>query len=343
MKDSAIFFRQLTTPFRLLFQRVKELDGLHYLSDINTCTKIEILAGEFTDISELSGFQHLENLTIGQLPLNGFDIVDPSPLTSLVNLKELVLRMTRIRDLQFLANFGKLKKLMVGQTLVADLSPISGIASVEDLDIRGTRVKNLQPLSNYQNLKSLMIGADQIASLDNLRNLKNLARLSIIIETDTGVDLQEVGRLTQLKSLWIWSGASPLNIQAIGDLTSLDDLTIIGLGLTKRFAVDHVDAIGNLPTLRKLTLGSLIIGDLSFLVNLRDLEELNLHQLPVTSLEPLAKLSLLKTLSMIDINVADVSPLLELPNLATFRYIRVPARTDVLTELARRGVKVDAR
>jgi hypothetical protein len=85
MNESADLFRALSASFRLHFQSVNGLDGLHYLSNIEHCTKIEINAGDFTNISELAGFSHLTDLIIGQVPLNGFGVVDPSPLASLTN------------------------------------------------------------------------------------------------------------------------------------------------------------------------------------------------------------------------------------------------------------------
>jgi len=127
MQESATYFAQLNKPFRLHFQSVKSLDGLHYLADLPGCTNIEIGAGEFTDISELRDFTHLTKLMIGQVPLNGLGVVDPTPLSSLVNLQELVLGMTRIRDSTFLASLTKLERLYLGQTLITDISSISSI------------------------------------------------------------------------------------------------------------------------------------------------------------------------------------------------------------------------
>jgi hypothetical protein len=62
MQQSAAYFKQLKKPFRLHFQSVKELKGLHYLADAEGCAAMEINAGEFTDLSELAGFKHLTKL-----------------------------------------------------------------------------------------------------------------------------------------------------------------------------------------------------------------------------------------------------------------------------------------
>jgi hypothetical protein len=90
MKESATYFERLAKPFNLHLQQVSGLEGLHYLANIPGCTKIEIGAGEFTDISELSGFSHLTKLVIGQLPLNGTGTVDLSPLAVSPSVRPIV-------------------------------------------------------------------------------------------------------------------------------------------------------------------------------------------------------------------------------------------------------------
>jgi hypothetical protein len=68
MKESASYFSEIKRPFRLQLQQVPSLDGLHFIADIPECKNIELGAGGFTDLSELSGFRHLESLAISQAP-----------------------------------------------------------------------------------------------------------------------------------------------------------------------------------------------------------------------------------------------------------------------------------
>src|SRR5205823_11124769 len=109
MKKSSTYFRQLHEPFRLHFQGIKDTQGLHELADIDGCTKIEINAGEFTDISELRGFSHLTNLIITQTPINGLATVDLSPLSGLVNLRELNLFSTKATSVEPIAKLVELR------------------------------------------------------------------------------------------------------------------------------------------------------------------------------------------------------------------------------------------
>jgi hypothetical protein len=339
MEESSKYFRLLRKPFNLALQQVKNLDGLHYLADVPGCSKIEIGAGEFTDISELRGFSNLTNLVIGQLPLNGTATVDLAPLSSLVNLETLVLNMVRARTIEPLAPLTKLKSLNVGQSLISDITSVSGMSLLESLEIRGTRVSDLQPLSKSNNLKELTISGAQIPGLINLSHLVNLKKVTIIEQQ--GTDLSAVGTLTNLESLWIWGGPTPLDISPLHSLTALRALTITGFFFGAHTAVPNIRVIGDLKELETVTLGSLQVNDVTFLQALKNLKEINLNQLPISSIEALRNLKAIKKLSLIDIPVVDISVLLELPALISVTVIRVPARADVITELERRGVKVN--
>ena len=145
MEESATYFEQYKKPFRLQFQSVKNLDGLHYLANVPNCVSLGVSAGEFTDISELRGFTHLAKLFVSQVPLNGVGVVDASPLSTLTNLNELSLSMTRVRFADPLAPLTKLRSLYLGQTLISDLSPVSGLHFNREADHQGHASNRLNP------------------------------------------------------------------------------------------------------------------------------------------------------------------------------------------------------
>lgn len=337
MKESAAYFGRLHKPFRLHFQSVKSIEGLRYLATLSNCTKIEINAGEFTDISELRGFKSLTSLVISQTPLNGFGVVDASPISSLINIRELILGSTRVTNLSALIALKKLEVLNVDGTLVRDLSPIAGLTSLKQLEIRNTEISNLAVLSQIEALQELGIGPKQSPSLVNLSMLKNLKKLRIIGEGE--IDLSAVSTLSHLEHLWIWN-TFQLNLAPLRKLVQLQELTLTGIWFDRAATVTDIDAIGNLKELRKLTLGSLQISDLTFANSLKNLTEINIGQMPVSSVEPLRGLVSLKSVSLNQTLVVDISPLLDLPALTNLSVIRTPARADVLTQLERRGVKI---
>jgi len=338
MKESAVYFAQLGQTFNLHFQQVPGIEGLHYLANDSNCTKIEINAGAFSDLSELRGFLHLANLGITQLPFNESATVDLSPLASMTDLEQLNLDMVRTKSIEALANSKRLRSLNLGQTLISDISSLSGLDLLESLDIRGTRVTDLRPLSHDQNLRELSIGGAQIPGLPSLVHLPNLKKISVIEQQP--FDLSGVGALTGLESVWIWDGSPTLDVAPLHSLINLHALTISGMDLRAGAPVTNIGVIGDLTELRTLTLGYLQFNDLSFVEKLQKLTEINLARLPVSSIAGLGALTLLKKVSLVDIPVVDISPLLSLTGLTDLTIGRTPARSDVLAELRRRGVTV---
>jgi Leucine-rich repeat (LRR) protein len=179
-------------------------------------------------------------------------------------------------------------------------------------------------------------GGASVRPTDKLTRLEHLKILRII---DTGnVDLSEVGQLTGLESLFIW-GPPMLNLSPLRTLTKLQELQISDIGMNLS-AVTGVEALGDLKDLRRLTLGYMQIGDLTFVSTLGHLNEINIGMMPVSSVAPLRGLSSLQSVSLTRTNIVDISPLLDLPQLKKLSVLGSPARSDVLTELERRGVSV---
>ncbi len=336
MEASARYFRLLHKPFRLHFQSVPGIAGLHLLAEIDDCKKIEINAGDFSDISELRGFTKLTSLVISQTPLNGLSTVDSSPLSSLTGLRELVLGSTRITDLSPIAKLSKLTALNVQDTLVRDLAPIAGLRSLETVEIRGIEAADISPLAQLASLKELGIDGKQIPGLVKLTQLEHLKYLRIIDQSK--IDLSAVGQLSGLETLFIW-GPPNFDLSPLRTLTNLQALQVSGLGMGFS-VVTGADALGDLKALKRLTLGYMNISDLTFVSNLRQLNEINIGVMPVSSVEPLRELLALETVSLDRTNIVDISPLLALPQLRKLSVVGSPARSDVLTELERRGVSV---
>jgi len=201
MRESAASLRQLHKPFRLHFQGVKGIEGLHQLAGTK-CTKVEISAGEFTDISGLLGLTSLTSLIISQTPISGLGIVDLSPVASLSHLRELNLFGTKVTDISSIANLTNLEILNLKETPTRDLSPLSGLVALKSLDITGTSISDLSPLSRLEDLNELGIGGRQIPGLSNLTKLKHLRTIRIIDQAN--IDLAPVAALPNLEYLWVW-------------------------------------------------------------------------------------------------------------------------------------------
>jgi Leucine-rich repeat (LRR) protein len=337
MKEAAAYFRQLDKPFQLQLQSLKNLDGLHFLSDVTGCSQVGISAGSFTDAGELGGFTNLKVLHLSQTPSNSRDAFDASSLRALINLTDLNLYSTRTRSAEFLSGMTKLETLYLRDTLISDLSPIDGLTSLRSVDVTGTRVTDLRPLRHSLLLSELGVGANQMASLGSLSHLDKLKDLRIIEQGE--IDLSQVASLASLERMMLW-GPRKVDLLPVRQLSGLQSLHLSGLGFGQLSIVANVEAIGDLAELRSLTLGSLAIQNLDFIAKLTRLEELNLNELPIVSLVSLKGLKSLRKISLVGVPVVDISPLLELTNLAELNIIRSPARSDLITVLERRGVRV---
>jgi hypothetical protein len=322
IEQSVDYFKHLEKPFSLHFQSVTGLAGLHLLADIADCTKIEINAGEFTNISELSGFKHLTTLVISQLPLNGAGTVDVSIVGTMTSLHVLNLNAVRTRDIAALATLKQITSLNLGGTLISDISPLSNFPQLETLEIRDTRVTDLRPLASARALRELVISGTQLPGLAALKHLTSLKKLSIIEQKP--IDLSPVSALPELEALWIWCGSAPVDLSALAELKNLRSLTITG-GAFVLTPTAHIEVISGMSKLQTLTLGYLQIADISFMSSLTNLTELNLNAVPVTSIAVLASLTSLHKIVFANTSIVDVSPLLGLPALTDLTVGRTPA------------------
>ncbi|MCA1525922.1 leucine-rich repeat domain-containing protein [Bradyrhizobium yuanmingense] len=338
MSESAELFAKLDRPFTLQLQNLTSLTGLHLLAASTQCTEIGIGAGEFTDTTELAAFTNLTKLTISQTPLNGKGILDASSLGKLVNLRFLVLNSSRVKDITFVSTLINLETLSLGSTLITDIASVSALSKLTAFDVRGTRATDLRPLRQSLALQELEVGGAQVPSLANLAHIEALKTLRVIEQGD--VDLSPLGALVSLERLFVWG---PLSIDAsvFRPLKALKNLQMSGFGFQQiATKVSNASAFSELKALSMLTLGSMQLNNLDFVNGLTSLTALNLNELPISSIEPVRTLRQLKSISLTTVPVSDISPLVDLPSLEEVRLMRVPARTDAVSALEKRGVKV---
>ena len=91
---------------------------------------------------EPKSFEPLRNLTsLETLNLNYTSINDLSPLTPLVNLRDLELaNNTRITDISSLKHLQRLERLILGRKNVTDFTPLTELKNLKPLDMEGTPV-----------------------------------------------------------------------------------------------------------------------------------------------------------------------------------------------------------
>lgn len=330
MRQSAKYFCAVDRPFSVEILFARSLDGVSGLRDAKHLTKLSLGGQELRDISELRYLRNLGSLAIGA------DISDLSPLQGLTNLQELSLGSATMRDLTPIQGLRNITTLSIGGAQVSDLSPINNFRALRVLNLDGSpKATDLSPLRDIDTLEELRIGGRQVPGLPVLRHLK------ILYLTDSEpVDLSPIGELGQLEKLYIY-GPIRLNLAPLRRLTRLSDLSLMEIGdLNSLMQVEDIAAIGELHALRRLALWQVLLTNLSFARGLHDLTELTLVNTPVSDITGIEQAAALSVITFSNTRVFEISPLLGLANLTELSVPRTPARSDILTMLEQRGVKL---
>lgn len=139
-------------------------------------------------------------------------------------------------------------------------------------------------------------------SFADLQYMINLEELTV--ENGVAGQLSAIKDITTLKKLTIKNlNISSEDVDAIGCLTSLTELTLDGCGLSS------VSALSSLTELTVLNLNNNAIRNISALASLTNLEHLNMQRNVVVDTTPLAQCLFLKSLNLSYNTLVDISPL----------------------------------
>ena len=253
---------------------------------------------EITDLSSLSGLTNLKVLRIQHTGVS-----DLSPIADLTGLTELYLANPEVSDLTAISGLTNLTELWLddGNThssKIVDLSPLSGPINLQRLTLPSAPdYADLSPLSALTELRELRMmgihdsGANSIDSLEFLKNMTKLEKLSIVVRN---VDLSPLQNLTNLQQLSLAADKTHAeDLTLFSGMTSLEELVIRGDSMC---SASDMTALSGLTKLRKLILSVSGLRSLSGLENMSELEdfELYLTDSTLTDLAPLANLSELR-------------------------------------------------
>lgn len=150
----------------------------------------------------------------------------------------------------------------------------------------------------------------------------------IVLYTDTQEDIDKIGLVTSLKQLELHLGYGEgegviRNLDAIGELENLKELSIGGLG-----SGEEVDttALGNLKKVKKISLWSADM-DMSFLSGMEALEDVYTDR--CAGMEDLSMLTGLKNLKSISIEYVDAADLNCLKDAEQLERIGIQATVDI--------------
>ncbi len=187
-------------------------------------------------------------------------------IPNLPNLTELALCNQRISDLTPLAG-SRLIRLALHGNVISDLSPLRDCQRLQELVISHNPVTDLSPLEGHPCLRAVNIGATDISSLDVLKTIPGLFRLEVHdcsgltslegLEALTGLtflsvrsaspeDLERIGRLTGLTSLYVWAWDYQEDLSVIGGLVELRRLFVDIPGLE---SLEGIEGLKNLTYL----------------------------------------------------------------------------------------------
>lgn len=243
---------------------------------------------------------------------------------------------------------------------------------VESIDLNNAADEDVARLVVFEHLKSVSLsGTFTDKAMKNFARCRSLEHVSLHSPSVTSKGLAELAKLPRVRSLWLPVPADDAALQAIGELSQLERLELMGAGggiITRgpttaegwsrlgklkslqeltfhRVAVDDRDLafLEHLPRLRRLWLVDTRFSDagVTHLSRLKELESLRVNELTPgrfrgTSLDELTSLSQLRHLDVAGTAVADqaLAAIASLNNLESLNLAGDPITDAGLKHLA---------
>lgn len=229
------------------------------------------------DLASLQTLPWLQRLTIR----GATRCDDLSPLSALVQLRELNISSAAITTLRPLKSLIRLERLTLGslvQLRDSDLQAISELGFLKELSLRSiSGVTSLAGIESLRNLTSLTLSQLSVTTIDLLRELNSLTELSL---EDFSPDLQLLPQL-KLRSLVLHDlGANTTSLSPISECVALEQLRISRIKLP-------IPSLAGLTRLKRLSLQDCATLDTSTLGLPTTLKAVNLMGARVTKLDSL--------------------------------------------------------
>ena len=314
--------RQYPTNLTSLDLRKQGL-GDEELAGLSRMTRLEILdlrGNDMTDLTPLSGLNHLKELRLSGDIEGNEGITDLTPLKDLSSLKVLHLPAANLEDLTPLSGLTRLEDLALTDPsgdhgFVEDITPLAPLVNLKELYLKIAVISDLTPLSGMTQLESLRIRAENyVTDYSPLSEMKHLKELEMAEnQFPQAVDISPLSSLTSLESLRM--GCNVQDLEPLRNLSSLRKLMLDGRTSGSGDDVfDSLEPLSALTKLEDLTLQNDLISDLSPLAGLSNLKTLSLTMPRVTDLSPLSGLAGLEKAEIQGGEIADWSPLAHVPD-----------------------------
>lgn len=244
----------LTNLEKLDIQTATNSQGYYNVDFISGLSNLKSLyiEGSIYDFNTIGTFSNLEELYIEgtTLPDNFY------PLSSLENLKKLVIRGTPDSD-------------------VADFSFVSSLQNLTYLDLLECRYLETEAIFDLKNLENLYIDTfvGDFSGISNLKNLKYLYVPSLSIYSDMWVEYD--GFIT-----YVNAGEESYLKDYQSHLAELTNLEMLYIGSN---ALENIEFARTLTNLKKISLNDNYVTDLEPLSNLPNLEYINVVKNPISN------------------------------------------------------------
>jgi Leucine-rich repeat (LRR) protein/Flp pilus assembly protein TadD len=241
---------------------------------------------------------------VSDLRLNFKEIVDVRPISSLTNLRTLVLQNNQITDISSLRSLTNLYALDLEKNKIADISPLSSLTNLAYLNLNNNQITDLNSLRSLAKLTVLHLSNNQFRDSSVLSSFTNLRTLDLSNNKITDISfIQSIANLTDLT----------LENNQITDISSLRSLNNLKTLTLNNNQITDISPLRSLSKLMLLYLSNNQITDINSLSGLTDLTYLTLDNNQITDISPLRSLTKLALIhyqgDIITSNIANAQPL----------------------------------
>ena len=202
--------------FILCNRYVSNLTGLEKFTGLQ---QMNLISGNYTDITPISGLTNLETLAF----IANQDLTDLSPLAEMSSLRNIILTQTGNTDVNFLSGLTGLTGISLIYSPVTDIAPLMALPNLTQISLIDTKLSDPTQLFAFQQLKVLALDLNDYddSELSFLSNaaFTNLESLSLSMNHIT--DVTPIARMTNLLELYL-DGNQIYDISPLASLTKLD-------------------------------------------------------------------------------------------------------------------------
>ncbi|VAW68237.1 hypothetical protein MNBD_GAMMA09-1816 [hydrothermal vent metagenome] len=256
-------------------------------------------------ITHLSKLKKLNYLNVSDTHLKKID-----ELEKLKQLRWLEINASHIEQLPSMKYFPKLEVINAMDSRITDLKDIASSQTIKKISLHRTVAgQNIQKYP--QSLEELEIGGGILTKIPNLRNLKNLKKLSIIANKVTKIE----------------------NLEGLNNLKELD---------FRYSSIEKIEGLDDLVNLEVLNFEKTKITKIEGLKALVNLEILNLSETGVSKIEGLSSQTKLVRLFLKDTKIKKIENIRHMLGLKEFSVVGSPVEEYDLDETKDMDVLVGA-